>query len=228
MFLLAVDTTTRWGSVALLRDGEVRGEVRFVEEGGGHSRTVLPAVEALLRFAGVAPGQMEAFAVALGPGSFTGVRVGVSTVQGLALGSGRPALGLSTLEALAAKMRGRSHTLVPMVDAYRDQVYAAVYDEALQEKRPAEAVAPEAWLRDLPPGAAFLGDGATRYHETIRAHHPQALFPDRTVFLAAAVGRLAAPRLAAGEGVEAAALRPLYLRPPDARLPSRPAAPASR
>src|SRR5688572_11244741 len=100
MHLLAIDTTTRWGSVALLRDGEVRGEVRFVEDGGGHSRTVLPAVELLLRAAGLAPPDVEAYAVALGPGSFTGVRVGISTVQGLVLGSGRPALGLSSLEGL--------------------------------------------------------------------------------------------------------------------------------
>ena len=225
MYLLAVDTTTRWGSVALLRDTQVLGEVRFVEEGGGHSRTVLPAVECLLRLAGLAPAAIEAYVVAVGPGSFTGVRVGISTVQGLAQAAQRPALGLTSLDALAAKMHGLSHTLVPMVDAYRDQVYAAVYDGEMRPIRAGEAVAPDAWLDDLPPGAAFLGDGATRYRELIRARHPQAVFPDRSSFLAASLGRLAAPRLAAGEGGEAASLRPLYLRAPDARLPAARAVP---
>jgi tRNA threonylcarbamoyladenosine biosynthesis protein TsaB len=214
--------------VALLRDGDVRGEVRFVEEGGGHSRTVLPAVETLLRFAGLKPAELDAYAVALGPGSFTGVRVGISTVQGLALGSGRPALGLGSLDALAAKMRGASATLVPMIDAYRDQVYAAVYDAELRRQRPGQAVSPEAWLAGLPEGTAFLGDGAARYRQTILASSRQAVFPDRSFFLAATLGRLAAPRLAAGEGGDAATLRPLYLRAPDARLPAPRVAPPAR
>ena len=226
MHLLAIDTTTRDGSVALLKDGELRGEVRVVEDGGGHSRTILPAVDGLLRLHGLTPGQLDAFAVALGPGSFTGVRVGISTIQGLALGSGRPALGLTSLEALAAKMSGASHTRVAMVDAYRDQVYAAVFDAEGRTLREPEAIAPDAWLKDLHAGAAFAGSGATRYRDLIRSVQPDAVFPGCSSFLAAALGRLAAPRLARGEGGEAALLRPVYLRAPDARLPSPPAAAA--
>ena len=223
MNLLAVDTTSRYGSVALLTGGELRGEVRLVES-GAHSRTLFPAIELLLRVAGLAPGDVDAYAAAVGPGSFTGVRIGVSTVQGLALASGRPVLGLTSLEALAGRMQGAAGALVAMVDAYRDQVYVAVYDGAdLRERVAPVAVTPEAWLADAPAGAAFLGDGALKYREQIRALRPDAVFPDKSLFLASTIARLAAPRLARGEGHEAAALRPVYLRAPDIR----PAAPAA-
>jgi tRNA threonylcarbamoyladenosine biosynthesis protein TsaB len=222
MFLLAIDTTTRWASVAVLRDGAVAGELRLFAEAGQFSCWLFPAIESLLRSLGAAPLDVEGYAVAVGPGSFTGVRVGVSTVQGLALASGRPCLGVTTLEALAGKMRGAAPVLVPLMDAYRDQVFAAEYDGDLRQRQAPEAFAPAALLDQVPPGAALLGDGVGRYLELIRERRPDVLLPERSLFLAASVGRLAAPRLAAGEGVDAASLRPFYLRTPDIR----PAAPA--
>ena len=219
MFLLAIDTTTSRGSVALLQDEEVRGEVRFVEE-GGHSRTLFPAVETVLRLAARPPADVDAYAVAVGPGSFTGVRIGISTVQGLALGSGRPVLGITSLEALAARLIGTSEALVAVMDAYRDQVFVAAYDPELRPTRAPEAVAPDGpWLDELPPRPALLGDGARRYRDAMHARRPDAVFPERSLFLAGTLGRLAAPRLARGEGIDAAALRPSYLRSPDIRLP---------
>lgn len=217
MRILAIDTTTRWASAAFLDDGEVRGEVRLRED-GGHSRTILPAVESLLGWLGLRPGDVDAFAAAVGPGSFTGVRVGVSTVQGLALAASRPCVAVTTLEALAAKMRGAAAVLVPMVDAYRDdQVFAARYEGDLEETAAPRAVDPGALLQDVPEGAAFFGDGADRHREQIRARRPDAVFPVHSLFLASAVGFMAARRLAAGGAVPAAALRPLYLRGADIR-----------
>jgi tRNA threonylcarbamoyladenosine biosynthesis protein TsaB len=228
MRLLAVDTTTRWAGAALLDGGDVRGEVRLRED-GGHSATVLPAVEALLGFLGLVPSDIDVFAAAVGPGSFTGVRVGVSTVQGLALAAGRPCVGVSTLEALAAKMRGASATLVPLVDAYReDQVFAARYDGDLVEQEAPACVVPRDLLDRLPAGAAFLGDGALRHRGLIRERRPDAVFPERSLFLAAAVGLVAERRFAAGAAVEAAALRPLYLRAADIRPKSVPPAEPGR
>ena len=223
MNLLAVDTTSRYSSVALLTDGELRGEIRLVET-GAPSRRLFPAIESLLNLAGVRAMDVDAYAAAVGPGSFTGVRVGISTVQGLALGSGRPVLGLTSLEALAGCMRGAADTLVAMVDAYREQVYVAVYDGDLRERAAPMAVTPQAWMAEAPASAAFLGDGALKYRETIRSLRPDAVFPDKSLFLAATVGRLAFPRLARGEGGDASTLRPVYLRAPDIR-PSPEAAP---
>jgi tRNA threonylcarbamoyladenosine biosynthesis protein TsaB len=221
MYLLAVDTTSRWGSVALLHQGEVCGEVRLREEGGGHSTTVFPGIEHLLKSLGRRPSDIEGFAVAVGPGSFTGVRVGISTVQGLVLGSGRPVIGVTSLEALAAKMQDAADALVPMVDAYRDQVFAAVYDAELSQQREPAAIAPEDWLDVLPRGAALLGDGARRYRDRLAARRPDLVFPPRSLFLAATIGRLAQVRLARGQGIDAFALHPLYLRGADIR-PSHP------
>jgi tRNA threonylcarbamoyladenosine biosynthesis protein TsaB len=227
MHLLAIDTTTRRASVALLQDDEVRGEIRLLED-GGHSPTVLPAVEMLLNAAGRRPVDVDAYAVAVGPGSFTGVRVGISTVQGLALGSGRPVVGLSSLEGLAARLQGSAPILGPVMDAYRDQVYAAVYDADLKPRREPASLAPDAWLADLPTGAAVLGDGATRYRDLIRERRPDVIVSDRSLFLAATLGRLARARLARGEGIEAAVLRPLYLRAPDIGRPRPLTAPPAR
>jgi tRNA threonylcarbamoyladenosine biosynthesis protein TsaB len=187
--------------------------VRLHEE--THSRTLFGAIEHLMNAAELRPSDVDGYVAAVGPGSFTGVRVGVSTVQGLALGSGRPCLGLTSLHGLAAKMQDQADVLVPMIDAYRDQVFAAVYDRALGVQREGAACDLDELLASLPPGrTAFLGDGAVRYRERIHAARPDAFFPARSFFLAAALGRLAHPRLAASAGIAAAALRPLYLRAP--------------
>src|SRR5689334_8522168 len=109
MRVLAVDTTSERESVALSEGGLLRAEARL-RTTGGHSRYVLPAIAFVLESAGWAATDVEGYAVVLGPGSFTGVRVGLSTVQGLALASGRPCLGLSTLDVLAATAVGEART----------------------------------------------------------------------------------------------------------------------
>jgi tRNA threonylcarbamoyladenosine biosynthesis protein TsaB len=103
MRILAVDTTTLRGSVALLEGSQVRGQVGLTAA-DSHSRWLVGAVDFLLGGLRLVPADVDGFAVAIGPGSFTGVRVGISTVQGLALASDRPCLGLSALDALAASM----------------------------------------------------------------------------------------------------------------------------
>jgi tRNA threonylcarbamoyladenosine biosynthesis protein TsaB len=216
MYLLSIDTTTPWGSVALLRDEELVGDVQLHEE--THSRTLFPAIEALLQRAGVKASAIDAYAVATGPGSFTGVRVGLGAVQGLALASGRPCLGQPTLLGLAAKMKGHAAQLVPMIDAYREQVYGAVYDGELKPVKEPVAATPEELLSGLTGTIAVLGDGAARYHERI-ANAAPVVFSPESLFVAEALGRLARPKIAAGQGLSAAELRPLYLRPPDIRVP---------
>ncbi len=216
MRVLAVDTTTERGSVALIENDAVAGEVRLASA-EGHSRKVLPAVDFLLQSLGLRAADLDAFAVTTGPGSFTGLRVGLSTVQGLALGTGRPCLGVSTLDVLAARSAGAAATVVALMDAYRGEVYGAVYDgEGGMVGRPG-VDRPEAFVARAPEVAAFVGDGAQRHRELILSLCPRALFPARSLFLAGTLGRLAAPRLARGEGVAPAELRPLYLREPDIR-----------
>jgi tRNA threonylcarbamoyladenosine biosynthesis protein TsaB len=216
MKVLAVDTTTERGSVALVAEGVVLGEVRL-STADSHSVHLLPAVEFLLRSLGLAAGDVEGYAVTSGPGSFTGLRVGLSTVQGLALAAGRPCLGVSSLDVLAARIRGAAPALVAWVDAYRGEVFGGVYDADGRSLGAPRLAPPERALGDVPARPAFIGDGAARYREDILRARPDAVFPERSLFLAGALGLMAEPRLAAGGGVPAASLRPLYLREADIR-----------
>jgi tRNA threonylcarbamoyladenosine biosynthesis protein TsaB len=216
MRVLAVDTTTARGSVAVVEGDALRGESRL-DSPEGHSPRLLPAIASLLESLRLGPEDVEGYAVTLGPGSFTGLRVGISTVQGLALASGRSCIGLPALDVLAALIAGTADTLVAMIDAYRDEVYTGVYDRAGRLVSPRRVASPERAIEGVSGAAAFVGDGAERHRERIAARCPGAVFPARDPFIAGMLGRLAAPRLAAGEGVEPEALRPLYLREADVR-----------
>ncbi|MBI3932356.1 MAG: tRNA (adenosine(37)-N6)-threonylcarbamoyltransferase complex dimerization subunit type 1 TsaB [Acidobacteria bacterium] len=220
MRLLAVDTTTARGSVALLAEGEVRGEVRL--DADAHSKRILPAVDFLLRSLGLRPAELDAFAVATGPGSFTGLRVGISTVQGLALGAGRPCVGIPALDVLAARIRGVSSCLVAWMDAWRGEVYGALYDSEARRQGDITAEAPDAFLARVPEGAGFTGDGARLYRELILSRRPGAILPERGLFLAGTLATLAAERVAGGEVTGPGELRPVYVREAAIRPASRP------
>lgn len=219
MRILAVDTTTARESVALVAEGSSLGEARLLSP-DGHSRRLLPAIEFLLGSLGLTVAHVEGFAVTAGPGSFTGLRVGLSTVQGLALAAGRPCLAFSALDVLAARAAGAAPQIVALMDAYRGEVFAGRYDAAARPLAEAELVLPEPWLRALPAGCAFIGDGALRHHALIEAVCQAPVFPARSLFLAGTLGALAEPRLAAGEGVGPERLRPLYLREAAIRPPA--------
>jgi tRNA threonylcarbamoyladenosine biosynthesis protein TsaB len=209
--VIAVDTSSERSSVALVEGGEPRGEVRLATS--LPSVAVLPAIDLLLRSSALAASDIDGYAVTIGPGSFTGVRVGLSTVQGLALGAGRPCVGLSTLDVLAAGIAGEADTLAVLVDAFREEVFVGRYD---RDARPIDAP-----TRAKPAGTVVTGGGAWRYESLLRDRHPGVRLVRGEPFLAARLGRLAEAMLERGEGVPAASLRPLYLRDADIR-PSRP------
>ena len=187
----------------------------------GHSTRLMPAIAFLLGGLELKPSDIEGYAVAAGPGSFTGLRVGLSCVQGLALAGGRPCLGLSTLDVLAARIAGAAPTIVAAMDAYRGEVYAGVFDSDGTRRSDPVAALPADAFAGLPAGSAFIGDGAMRYREEIRAVVPGAIFPSRSPFLAATLALMAEPVLASGGGVAPAALRPMYLRGTGARMPGQ-------
>jgi tRNA threonylcarbamoyladenosine biosynthesis protein TsaB len=214
--ILAIDTTTPLGSVALVEADVVLSEVRF-RAPDRHSARLIPAVEAALTLACVRPLDIDGYAVTVGPGPFTGLRVGISTAQGLALGAGRPAIGIPSLDVLAARIRGEAPRLVTLIDAGRGQVYAASFDSEARRLGEPSLERADAFEEWLPDEAAFLGDGAALHEAQIRAARPSSRFPARSLFLAATLGLLAVPRFAAGESVTPARLRPLYLRGADIR-----------
>jgi tRNA threonylcarbamoyl adenosine modification protein YeaZ len=189
MLILAFDTATDVATSALVSDGEVLGER------ASRAVTLLEDVDALLRQAGVHTHDIEALAVGIGPGSFTGVRIGLSTARGLALALGLPVAGVSTLDALTAGAPGA----LPVIDARRREVFV-----------PGRALAPADL--DVEPARLCVGSGAVRYRDLLEAkgadippdgderHLPRARFH---------------AQLATGFG-PADEVEPLYLRVPDA------------
>jgi tRNA threonylcarbamoyladenosine biosynthesis protein TsaB len=216
--VLAVDTTQPMGSLAVADETGTLAEARVTTE-SGHSRWLLPAADALLAGLGIEPLALDMFAVTSGPGSFTGLRVGLGSVQGLALASGRACLGVPTLDVLAESAKGAADTIVALLDAFRGEVFWAVYDgEArLRGERGVGALAHA--LREVPAGGAFVGNAVGANRAAIEAAVRGAVFPGTSGFLAATLARMALAR--ADEAGPPAALRPLYLRGAAIR-PARP------
>src|SRR5512138_1392564 len=218
MLILAVDTTTPGGSVALLGDGALLGEAD-VESAATHSARLFRSVDFLLGALGRDVKDIDAFAVAAGPGSFTGIRIGLGAVKSLAYASGKPIAPVSTLAALAAKLASDGTRLVcPLLDAKKGEIYSGLFDAGpagLTELVPQGAYAPDEFLARLPGDRpiAFAGSGLAVYGERVRSKlADRALFPARSPFIAAEVGRIGAEIIRSGRGVDAAALEPLYFR----------------
>jgi tRNA threonylcarbamoyladenosine biosynthesis protein TsaB len=215
MLVLALDTTTRSGSCAVVRDRVVVREQRSDAERPHATR--LPAdLMMLLAQSDLHLRDIDAFAVATGPGSFTGLRIGIATMQGLAFASGRPLIGVSTLDALA-EIAGAGQ-VATWVDAWRGEVYAAVYADGLATAEPVVAH-PTELLQSLSGPTTFIGDGAESYRALIVQSIGGACFhePARPA-LAGTIGRLAVARAHAGERPDPDAIRPIYVRRPDVEL----------
>ena len=206
MVFAALETSGEWCSVAL----SVRGEIAALERRAGHSHSelALPMLDQLLRQCGLSIRDLEAIAFGAGPGAFTGLRIACGLAQGLAVARGLPVLGVSSLDAMAQESGARR--VVACIDArMREVYYAALEFDGLRwhEVVPAQCVAPQA-LR-LPAGDGWVGCGSgfaaygnLGMKQVLPEVHPTAL----------AVAQLAFPRLAAGEGVDAAQAAPVYLR----------------
>jgi tRNA threonylcarbamoyladenosine biosynthesis protein TsaB len=126
MKIFALDSTATVASVALCEDGKLLGEYTLMG-GNTHSETLLPMVESLLNIFSIDTGDIDLFAASAGPGSFTGVRIGAATVKGLAFGTDKPCLGVSTLEALAYNLNCINGLICPVMNARRKQVYTALF-----------------------------------------------------------------------------------------------------
>ncbi len=219
MRVLAVETSTLAGGVALLDGERLRGEY-VLDVAATHSERLLPAIERLLADAGYAPRDLTGLAVAVGPGSFTGLRIGLSTVKGLALALGVPVAAVPTLDAMAAALPFAALPVCPVLDARKGEVYACRYrwdGTAMRREWDYLALSPAALAARLDEPVILLGDGAP----AIASPHARLAPPHRRLPSPAAVGVLGQARLAAGDTVPAAELVPIYLRPSEAELKRR-------
>lgn len=127
MIILAIDSTEKTAAAAIT-DGEKLLAEYTLDCGNTHSETLLPMVESMMKTVGIVPDQIDVYACSAGPGSFTGVRIGVSMIKGLAFGKNKPCIGVSALEALAYNGLGFGDIVCPVMDARRNQVYNALFD----------------------------------------------------------------------------------------------------
>lgn len=186
-YILSIDTSTSICSVALSRGIE---QVAFREtaEGRSHAHILMPFIEEVLKEGGIAPAQLKAVAVSMGPGSYTGLRIGVSTAKGLCYALGIPFIAIPTLQimaagAVAAESPAAGMLVCPMLDARRMEVFSALYDTNLQEVEPysAKIIGADSFreLLDRQP-VLFCGDGMAKCHELLSVH-PNARFNDTPI-----------------------------------------------
>jgi tRNA threonylcarbamoyladenosine biosynthesis protein TsaB len=216
LLLLALETAGRTPSAALLRGDELLAVERG-REGSSGAEALLPCIDAVLGAAGAALADVEAFAVAVGPGSFTGLRIGVSTVKGLAFGDGRPVAAVPTLAAVAMTAPPGQGPAVTLLDARRGELYAAVFalDDGLPRAlEPAEGVyTPEQLAPHLPARCVLVGDGVPLCADVLRERvGPELRVGPSADAGAEAVGRLGLRQLASGDATTAERLAPRYIR----------------
>jgi tRNA threonylcarbamoyladenosine biosynthesis protein TsaB len=218
--LVALETSTWWGGVALLEGPDVVIAEAGLRAGSSHAFHLLALLDLLLNEAGWDKATVDAWAATRGPGSFTGLRVGLGTIRGLALGSGRPCLGVGTLDALAEAFGPAEGDRVPLLDAGRGEVYGARYDPLSSPP----VVLTGSWLgppeRALDGGGGepvIFGPGAEAHRERLAAAGWRGPLRRSPTSVAAAAGRRALDRLAAG-AASGEGMSPVYLRPPDAEL----------
>ncbi len=219
MLLLAFETTAKAASVALFDGEKLLGE-SYQNTGLTHSQTLLVMAQDLLSQCGKNPSDVEAVAVANGPGSFTGVRIGVAAAKGFAWGKEIPCYGVSTLESMALGLGAYDGIICPVMDARRSQVYNALFyasQGALTRATPDRAIALDelgAELKNAAKPIFLVGDGSVLCYNTLKDSVPNLVLPleHRMHQRAVGVGLAALQKIAAGENGDGNALAPNYLR----------------
>lgn len=216
MRILALETSSREASVALLQGHQIMQQATL-DAGQRTAQWLAPTIDRLWQLAGWAPTDVELVAVTHGPGSFTGLRVGVTTAKTLAYAVGASLLGVNTLEVIArqARLNARHDRVWAVIDAQRQQLFAALFHTPLDSTSAApieiKVVDADRWLSELTPGQAVTGPGLGRLQPQIPGHVAvvnQELWTPQAV----AVGRIAYERFLAGQRDDPWKLAPLYVR----------------
>jgi tRNA threonylcarbamoyladenosine biosynthesis protein TsaB len=234
MRILGLDTSISVASVAISEDGRIVAEDSYPRKGSAdgsgaksnHAEIILPLIDSVLHRAGIGLSDVAGIAVSIGPGSFTGIRIALSTVKGLAYGTGMPAVGISTLQAIAARVAGFEGVVCPILDARKGEVYAAVFRNHgkqlarltqdallpilsfLEELREVEKTVP----------CLFIGDGVTAYRPLLQQMSGlQTYIADEASMpsVAAAIALLSERQFTDQRAVRLEDLAPVYLRRPE-------------
>lgn len=214
--ILSIDTSTTVCSVALTKDGSTLAEQKlFLEK--SHSSLLTVVIESLLNHTETNKDDLSAIAVSKGPGSYTGLRIGVSTAKGLCYALDKPLIAINTLQAMAAEVSQFNTVeawLCPMLDARRMEVYTALYDAGLNEKEQTKALVLDdfSFLETLDQyKVLFFGNGSDKFRELLGDNRHASFVPDVTPS-ASAVGVLASNSFEAGHFEDVAYFEPFYLK----------------
>ena len=220
MILLALDSTAVVATAALMKDGEILAS-EIVNCGKTHSETLLPLIEELYQRTGISPKDTDVYACSVGPGSFTGVRIGTAIIKGMAFGQ-KPCVGISTLEALAVNLVSMNGIIAPVMDARREQVYNALFrceNGVLTRLTPDRIIILSELQKELSAYGEpiyFCGDGYALAQEYI-AHPEKKETPDALISQnGESVAKVAYREYLSGHYVSDSELRPVYLRLPQA------------
>ena len=222
MTFLALETSSRHFSLAIFKDGTVIAQ-KTIKLKTVLSSAILPAIKSLLSRKKLSLAQLDGFAVGLGPGSFTSLRVGLSTVKGLAFASGKPVVGISSLDALALRADNKGNFICTVTDAKRNLLYACLYEKEkgiLKKKSPHLLISAEDLLKKIKGDVFFIGDGVNMVKEQLKDSGLQASFADKKLHhpRASELACLAEERFRDKKFDDAAGLIPLYLYPDDCQV----------
>ncbi|MGV8059661.1 MAG: tRNA (adenosine(37)-N6)-threonylcarbamoyltransferase complex dimerization subunit type 1 TsaB [Smithellaceae bacterium] len=226
MIILAFDTSFSTAAVALLQDNIILYDA-VINTGLNHSEILLPAIDQACRQSGLKVKDIDLFACTLGPGSFTGLRVGVSSLKGLLLATDKPAVGVSSLAALALNVTDNAALICSVMDAGRGQVYTACYNYndkgLLNQIIPEKVVDPKEIMFDNNQNIIFVGEGAIKYRELLTEKTGRGKIASimQQYIRGSAVGILGREKFIRNELLNPATFVPVYLRDADAK-PGKP------
>jgi len=223
MVILGIETSTKTGSVAIVNEVGVIAQYSLNIE-ITHSERLVSTVDRVLNDAGMTISQVDGFAIASGPGSFTGLRIGVSTVKGFVLATGKPVAAVPTLKALAWNLPYAAFPICPLLDARKSEVYAALYSfegSALVQKLSERVIGLNQLAEQMCGKTIFTGEAAYLFQmEIVRLFGSAALFAPRSAVIpsAAAVAEIGLDMIKKGTQSNPDDLTPLYIRRPEAEI----------
>jgi len=223
MRILALDTATKNCSVAIVDDQSIMAESTSVSA-QTHAIHLIEMVQRVVDMSGLTLSEIDGFAVGRGPGSFTGLRIGISTIKALAVATGKPVVGVSNLDALAIQAAISSNMICPLMDARKGEVYFSRYryeNRNLQKIVPAQVSTLDEVLSAINTACVFVGEGARKYQKKINEKvGPYASFaaPIQNTIRASTIGQLSVNRFKQENTDDVVMLAPEYIRKSDAEL----------
>lgn len=223
--ILAIETTGKCGSVALVSPGHTIAEYSL-DTKTTHSRRLLSGIDWIMKDGGLSWQDIDAVAVSLGPGSFTGLRIGLSTAKGIVMAANNKMIGVPTLDTLACQLPFSTHQICPVIDARKKEIYTAFFRYSPEYKSiericDYRAIKPEALAAEIKEPTIFLGDGTTVYGEFFKQELGDlAMLAPSEVFFAraACVGKIGLEMLESKNFIDPATATPIYIRKSDAEL----------